>query len=424
MKRILTLLICIYSLNGLSQLYDNNMTIGMQYIDEALVSDGYVTFAPLQSNYVFLMNNCGKIIKRWEFSGGFNEACSYIDNNGNVSMLVSSGGGGGAVYGNSCFEVKDWDDNLVWNYCPTGEYVGLHNDLAPLPNGNYLGVVQKTHSLTEAIQAGISPATLGNNNTYLSESVIEFEPDGINGATIVWEWNLFDHLVQDYDSTQANYGVVADHPEKYDINMATATPATGASFTHINSCEYDEDEDLIVVSMFSIHEFFIIDHSTTNDESASGAGGNFGRGGDILYRWGNPQNYGRGTAADQQLSGQHDARLIPSGFANERMISVYNNDSGDDSEILIINPTRDADGNFVADTMGNLNFLPNTPFWQWRENILSFGPPSTLFMSGVAPLENGNMLMCDASSGLLTEVTPAGDIAWVYYIHFYVPVRA
>ena len=35
-------------------------------------------------------------------------------------------------------------------------------------------------------------------------------------------------------------------------------------------------------------------------------GGRFGKGGDLLYRWGNPQAYGAGTAADQRLFAQFE----------------------------------------------------------------------------------------------------------------------
>ena len=31
---------------------------------------------------------------------------------------------------------------------------------------------------------------------------IELQPDGSGSATIVWEWHMWDHLVQDFDNTK------------------------------------------------------------------------------------------------------------------------------------------------------------------------------------------------------------------------------
>ena len=50
-------------------------------------------------------------------------------------------------------------------------------------------------------------------------------------------------------------------------------------------------------------EFYIIDHGTTSEEAAGPAG-------DLLYRWGNPQTYGRGDDEDKVFYQQHDAHWI------------------------------------------------------------------------------------------------------------------
>ena len=62
--------------------------------------------------------------------------------------------------------------------------------------------------------------------------------------------------------------------------------------------------DQIVLSNHNLSEIWIIDHSTTTLEAASHSGGNSGKGGDLLYRWGNPQAYDQGTGADQLLNHQ------------------------------------------------------------------------------------------------------------------------
>ena len=41
---------------------------------------------------------------------------------------------------------------------------------------------------------------------------------------IVWEWHATDHIVQDYDESKLNFGVVADVPNLIDINYNNNTP--------------------------------------------------------------------------------------------------------------------------------------------------------------------------------------------------------
>ena len=72
-------------------------------------------------------------------------------------------------------------------------------------------------------------------------------------------------------------------------------------------------------------EVYIVDHSTTTDEASSNSGGTYGKGCDFLYRWGNPQNYDRGSDNDQILRGQHSAIWIPENFPGEGNILLFNN---------------------------------------------------------------------------------------------------
>ncbi len=77
---------------------------------------------------------------------------------------------------------------------------------------------------------------------------------------IVWQWNAWDHLIQDFDNTKDNFGVVADHPELIDINFARDG---GADWLHTNSVAYNEEFDQIILSNRGTSEIWVIDHSTT-----------------------------------------------------------------------------------------------------------------------------------------------------------------
>ena len=128
--------------------------------------------------------------------------------------------------------------------------------------------------------------------------IVEIEPDGPTGGNIVWEWHVWDHLVQDADPTKDNYGVIADHPELLDINFGDVE---GGTWLHVNAVDYNPELDQIVICARNVSEIYIIDHSTTAEEAAGHTGGNQGHGGDFLYRWGNPLVYGRGTEDDQVI---------------------------------------------------------------------------------------------------------------------------
>lgn len=61
----------------------------------------------------------------------------------------------------------------------------------------------------------------------------------------------------------------------------------------------------VMVSFNVPSELIVVDHGTTTAEAASHSGGARGHGGDILWRWGNPQVYRGATRKQQQLFCQH-----------------------------------------------------------------------------------------------------------------------
>jgi hypothetical protein len=181
---------------------------------------------------------------------------------------------------------------------------------------------------------------------------------------------------------------------------------------HTNSIHYNAALDQIVVSVHGYHEIWIIDHSTTTEEAAGSSGGRSGMGGDLLYRWGNPRTYGRGTEADRRLGGQHDARWIPSGFPGAGHMLVFNNNApGPDGPYTavdeLVTPVN-AEGHYKLDH--GSSFGPLEPVWSYSAPGYRAG-----FLSGAHRLINGNTLVTSGPRGRLIEVTPGGEIRWEYW---------
>jgi hypothetical protein len=192
-------------------------------------------------------------------------------------------------------------------------------------------------------------------------------------------------------------------------------PATGpADWLHANGIDYNPELDQIVLSLRQFSELWVIDHSTTTAEAAGHSGGNSGKGGDLLYRWGNPQAYGAGDASDQKLFVQHDAQWIEPGLPGEGNILVFNNGDGrpegNYSSVDEIVPPADSSGNYSL-TSGQA-YGPVEPTWTYvAPNPTDF---FSLFISGAQRLPNGNTLIDDGMHGTLFEVTSEGTIVWKY----------
>ena len=394
-------------------------TVGVLLNDPAS-SPGYTLFSQFFYPTTYLIDNEGRLVHSWNSGGGIS---SYLLEDGSLlrtnlllhppfehdGVTFGAGGGQGRV---SKF---DWGGTQTWQFdYSTSDYV-QHHDIAPLPNGNVLMFAWEYRSGAEAVTAGRDPALLRDGQLW-PERIIEVEPTGPTTGNIVWEWYVWDHLVQDYDPGADNYGVVADHPELIDLNYFEHTrPATGeADWLHANGIDYNADLDQIVLSARHFSEFWVIDHSTTTAEAAGHSGGNSGKGGDLLYRWGNPQAYGAGDASDQQLFLQHDASWIPAGLPGAGNITVFNNGNGrtggNYSSVEEIVPPVDASGMYSL-TPGQA-YEPAAPVWEYvAPNPSDF---YASFISGAVRLPNGNTLICSGPTGKLFEVAPDGTIVWIY----------
>jgi len=145
MKKINLLLVALtLCITTIAQVQTPGITIGMRYSDQSQMQDGYLLYSPTGGDEVFLIDNCGSKVNEWNFGGEYNYTGTYLLEDASVAKYIFNNGPGQTQshYGDGCIEIRDWDDNQVWLYCGENEYRGMHSDLHPLPNGNFLAVVQ------------------------------------------------------------------------------------------------------------------------------------------------------------------------------------------------------------------------------------------------------------------------------------------
>jgi hypothetical protein len=373
---------------------------------------GYNLIAPISLGTTWLTDMDGGVVHSWrtEYSPGNSV---YLLDDGSLLRSVKppnvqgfgQGGAGGGI------QILDWDGNTVWEHLYANTSHRQHHDIQPLPNGNILVLAWEMKTRAEAIQAGRNPKWLEGDELW-PDKIVELKPQGKWDAEVVWEWHVWDHLIQDHDKTKDNFGVVKDHPGLLDVNY---TSRGQADWNHLNSIHYHAKLDQIVVSSHNQHELWVIDHGTTTAEAAGHEGGKRGQGGDILYRWGNPYVSYAGERQDQQLFAQHDARWIPVGYPGAGNLLVFNNGSRRSdrgwSSVDEIHPPLLKDGSYRLDAGA---YGPGKPVWSYEApNRADFNAHN---ISGAHRLRNGNTLICSGPQGRLFEVTPKKEIAWEFVL--------
>jgi hypothetical protein len=435
--------------------------------------DGYVLLAPLNSKSIHIVDTDGRIAHTWKTSNTPGAATYFLPNGhllraGQVdpNPRFHGGGIGGRI------QELDWDGKLVWNFDLNNEQLTQHHDVKPLPNGNVLMIAWEYHSKEEAIAHG-RMADLVNEEGLWSDVVLEVQPSRPVGGAVVWMWRSWDHLVQDQDQAKPGYGKLEEHNGSIDINAdcrwlpkqesdeerekkekmaremkrlgyaggddedkpkkaapkpADAKPADApdkdakpapkgpkieADWLHTNSVDYLPGEDLILLSSPHLCEIWVIDHSTTTVEAASEKGGRWQRGGSLLYRYGNPRNYGLGAATDRKLFYQHNAQWLPGAKPGELHVLVYNNGSerpvNEYSSVEELVLPFDAKAGFKRDQ--GLAFGPDKPLWSYSEPEKFYSP----FISGAQRLPNGDTLVCEGVKGRAFEVNHEGKIVWDFW---------
>ncbi len=402
MKKILFVVLSFLTFNLFAQ-----RTVGI-FQNDTSSYNGYTLISPINSEETYLIDNCGDQVHSWKNSQFKPGASVYLLPNGSLIRTGKittgefiAGGSGGKI------QQFDWNDNLIWDYTLSDSITRQHHDIHVLPNGNVLALAWDKRTAAQAIQLGLD--TNHYNGDVWGEKIVEIVPSSTGtGGTIVWEWSLWDHIIQDWDSSAANFGNVGLSPEKVDLNYANNN-GISADYFHANGIDYNPILDQIVISVRNYDEIWVIDHSTTTQQAAGSTGGNSNKGGDIIYRWGNPEACKNGTIADKKLFGQHNPTWIPAGHRNAGDMLVFNNGYNDTNQVSRVHRLE-----LPLDTAGNYTRLPNRSFFPdtavWTYNL----PVFVDFVSGAQSLPNGNILICSGPDGHLYELDSLDQQVWKY----------
>jgi hypothetical protein len=408
-------------------------------VNDSKAFQGYTLLASTNSTDTYLIDTDGRVVNTWK-SDCMPGLSAYLLENGHLLRAGQvknppffGGGAGGRI------QEFTWDGKLVWDFTYVSDTELPNHDICKLPNGNVLVLVWEKKTVKDAVAAGRRPETVADS--LLSGNVLEIQPTGEKTGKVVWEWHAWDHVIQDFNDKQANYGDVGAHPERIDLNFGDAVIAAmvakpeeleklksigyvgGAGkksqrpqsdWLHLNSVSYNAERDQIMLSVFEFSEIWVIDRGTKTAEAAGHEGGKYGKGGDLLYRWGNPRAYRAGTVKDQKLFGQHNADWIAKGSPGEGRVLVFNNGmrrtGGAYSSVDEIALPIDAKGNY--DYASGKAYGPDKAVWSYvAPKRIDFYAP---FISGAQRLPNGDTLICSGTNGTVFEVTPKDEVVWKY----------
>ena len=426
--------------------------LAVQTFAGATLSNGYVLCGAYGAKKTVLLDKTASIVKVWEHTTP-NGYSVYLLENGNLLRTAQVGDevkvpdGAGPKQG--LIEEVDPLGNVVWSFQLADEIHCTHHDMKPIPNGNIIAVSFELLTKEQMVEFGLDTALLAGGGfgssakACLAEMIFEVKPDksGAGNNEIIWEWHIKNHLVPEAQAGQ--------HPELFNGSMGQLM---SNQWVHLNGLDYCPRRDLIVFTSRVLCEVYIIDHSTTTEEAAGHTGGNHGKGGDILYRWGKPSNFIIDYEFDTTISRRtgdtiitqvvkphpndwinvlHCCTFIPEGYPGDGNIMFFHNNSDfmstevAVSQVIELTPPTDANGHFISAPA--TPFGPEQPTWMYAPAD-SFHSP---YMSSALRMHNGNTLVHEAgptygggmSMGMgtstnsrLREVTPSGEMIWSAYI--------
>ncbi len=338
----------------------------------------------------------GRTVRTWHDVGGF--ASQLIDpalaqgQRGHVLVTLENASGRGVdlVPGRVGPQVSktigelDWDGQVRWRFGAQapGGLAQQHHDWARLPNGHTLVLANLRHAVAGFKQSEV-----------LDDVAYEVDEAG----AIAWRWVASEHL-DELGFTPAQ--------------LALIRSSDNADFLHVNDLKplgpnhwFDAGDtrfapDNLIWCSRNANVIAIVDR----------------RSGHVVWTLGpNYPAVPRGAAGRRvprpvdQISGQHDAQIIPAGLPGAGNLLVFDNQgeagyppvelpTTGGSRVLEIDPvSRQVVWQYTAEDSGE-------PSWAFRSTHIS----------AARRLPNGNTFIDEGQSGRLFQVTRDGDVVWEY----------
>lgn len=338
---------------------------------------------------VFLMNKEGKKLFEWQIDRQVGNDANLLDNGSLLVALkdenaqvpfIAFGGSGGKIRLINSNQETDWEITY------SSENHIQHHDVEYLSNGNIMFLIWEKFDGSEA--------GFKQDIPIYTEAIIEMNP---LTEEIVWEWHAIDHLIQDFDSSKDKFGVVADNPNKIDVNYEENHPNNNGDIMHANGITIDEEKKLIYMTVNFYSEVWVIDYSTTSSEAATSTGGNYGLGGDLVYRFGNPSAYDN-SSGERTLNRVHYPNLLDNG----NILLYANQIDTEQSEVIEF----EMPASYTLSPNAN-----NEPIITW--NFTDSNLYSDILSSAVR-FSSGNTLITEGRQRTLWEVDNTGNIVWTY----------
>jgi len=253
----------------------------------ALAACAATSFAAKANAVTFIYGNSTALtgpdgttsIQTWSIGSPYS---AHMTDSGSVLYTTSSGAGtasgcSGAVSWGSIVE-KDWSGTTLHTITSAQLGGGIgHHAITPTARGTVLAIM------------------LENYNGACGERVVEWD---LKANKVIWTWHTNDHLGT--TATKLKAGSSSQDP------------------FHINNADLDTVNNRIVMSAHNVYEVFVINHAIDSTANKTTSG-------DLLWRFGNPSNYGISGVTAYISYACHSARFVDPGITGATNIVFYAN---------------------------------------------------------------------------------------------------